>query len=185
MSQGFVNSGNIPLPLPVLLGGTGGTTSTGSGAVVLAVAPSISQPNLIGTTTNNNAASGSVGEIIQNIILSASPVSMTNNVITDITSITLTAGDWDIFGNVTISGLGVTTPLYQSWSNTTSVTRPNSSLLSTVQTQTAATNFTWGSSVPYLRLSLSGSTIVYLTAYAAFTAGTVTAGGGLYARRVR
>lgn len=54
MSQGFVNAQNIPLPVPVTLGGTGQTLSTGTGAVVL---ESANKVVLLGTATAASSAS--------------------------------------------------------------------------------------------------------------------------------
>jgi hypothetical protein len=46
------------------INGTAITANTGSGNNVLATSPTISQPNLVGTTTNDNASVGSVGEYV-------------------------------------------------------------------------------------------------------------------------
>jgi hypothetical protein len=46
-----ISTGDITGTLPVANGGTGATTSTGTGAVVLAASPTISSPTFSGTTT--------------------------------------------------------------------------------------------------------------------------------------
>ena len=81
------------------------TTATGSGAPVRATSPTITTPtvnqaNLVGTTTNDNAAAGSVGQLIESTISVGSAVSITSTVGKTITSISLTAGDWDVWGNI-------------------------------------------------------------------------------------
>lgn len=58
MTQGFVNAQNITLPLAVSQGGTGVTTSTGTGSVVLSTSPTLTTPN-IGNTTLATSASAS------------------------------------------------------------------------------------------------------------------------------
>jgi len=51
---------------------------------------------LIGTTTNDNAAAGQVGEYVSSTITGGASVALTPGVATNITSISLTAGDWDV-----------------------------------------------------------------------------------------
>jgi hypothetical protein len=46
-----ISTGDITGTLPIANGGTGATTSTGTGAVVLAASPTISSPTFSGTTT--------------------------------------------------------------------------------------------------------------------------------------
>ena len=52
-------------------------------------------PNLVGVTSASNAAAGSVGEIISALVAVGSPVSLVNATAKNVTSISLTAGDWD------------------------------------------------------------------------------------------
>lgn len=51
-----------------------------------------------GTTTNNSPTPGFVGEWIKSTLIRTSAVSLTNAVFVDITTIALTAGDWDVTG---------------------------------------------------------------------------------------
>ena len=177
MSQGFVNSQSIPFPLPVALGGTGVITSTGTGVLVLNNAP-----NIIGVTNGSNAAAGSVGEFISSFISSASQVAMTSSTPTNITSISLTAGDWDVFGNVYII-FSVTGTAAVGWISTTSATLPDGPLFSGISVN-AASIVAGAPAIPFVRLSLAGTTTVYLSAYGAGTV-TINGSGGIYARRVR
>ena len=57
---------------------------------------------IMGTAAADNASSGYVGEIISSVILSSSAVNIPTAAATNLTTISLTAGDWDIYGNVTI-----------------------------------------------------------------------------------
>src|SRR6185312_14765343 len=69
----------------------------------------INKGQLPGTTTNDNASSGNVGQLISSNIVSGSSVSLTTATPLDITTISLTAGDWDVQGNCTSNPAGSTT----------------------------------------------------------------------------
>ncbi|HMG16381.1 MAG TPA: hypothetical protein VK590_13080, partial [Saprospiraceae bacterium] len=100
----------------------------------------------------------------------------------DITSISLTAGDWDVWGNVCVT---TTTGAIQAigWINTVSVTLPDASLQS--QYFSGATIANWYSPVAEQRFSLAGTTTLYLSANVTLGGGTGTLCGAIYARRVR
>ena len=53
-----------------------------------------------GTTTNDSAGLGKVGEIIQSNVPIGSSLPITTGVASNVTSISLTAGDWDVWGSV-------------------------------------------------------------------------------------
>lgn len=148
---------------------------------------------IVGTTTNNNAASGNVGEYVSSSVASGSAVSLTTNVDANVTSISLTAGDWDVQGNVCFTANNSTSfTNFYGWISTTSATmptRPNSGAISAVVVP-ATVPASGGSADPSLavsriRLSLSGTTTVYLSAKANFTVSTTGAYGFIGARRVR
>src|SRR5216684_1358028 len=61
-----------------------------------------------GTATNDNAAAGKVGEYISSTIATGSSVTLTTNTTANVTSISLTAGDWDVTGAVDFT-FGATT----------------------------------------------------------------------------
>jgi hypothetical protein len=158
----------------------------------ISTVPSIafsSTSGVIGTTTNDNAASGSVGEFVSSIVAD-NTVSLTTATNTDATSISLTAGDWDVWGNVSLNGNGstvVTTTL--GWISSTSATLPASNIYAT-QLYAVAGALVYSVSpqsfcVPSRRFSLSGTTTIYLSARSVFTTSTSTLGGAIYARRVR
>lgn len=144
---------------------------------------------LPGTATNDNANAGNVGEYIESVIVSGSAVSLVTVTAKDVTTISLTAGDWDV--DCVINFITVAT---------TSVTSIQSSISATLNTldttpgklntnyfaavvPTAGTTLT--STIPPYRLSLSGITTVHLVALGVFTASTLTAYGIIRARRVR
>ncbi len=139
---------------------------------------------IVGTTTNDNTASGNVGQFVSSVISSGAPVSFSNGVAKDLTSISLTAGDWDVWGNLTGSGSGANIAAIVLWISSTSATQPDLSLLS-VLGGTGLLLSNVGFPAPSLRFSLSGTTTVYISAAVSFGSGTATCSGGIYARRRR
>jgi hypothetical protein len=90
---------------------------TGTGKAVLDTSPTIAtptlnQPNIVGTTTNNDAAAGSVGEELITRVLVGSAFGLTSNTITNVCSVSLTAGDWDVSGMAQFTGGATTTVTY-------------------------------------------------------------------------
>ncbi len=136
-----------------------------------------------GTTAAGNAAAGYVGEVISSSIPFASSVSMSNGVSKDITSISLTAGDWNVYGNVLHSNNVQGYTSTYCWVSLTSATQPDVSLTNEFNLTTGYSS--WASSTPYFRVSVSSTTTVYLSGLANIGAGTITACGNIYARRVR
>lgn len=141
-----------------------------------------------GTATNDNAAVGRVGEYISSTVLVGSGIALTDATNTNITSISLTAGDWDVWGTVVSElGVGATMTSIAGWTSATSATlptRPNNGAISIIQTTFGANAVT---SVPVnaQRVSLSATTTIYLSARSLFTGGTNTAYGFIGARRAR
>lgn len=146
------------------------------------VAFSNTTKGIIGTTTNDNAAAGSVGQFVTSVIAASPGVTLNSSGIQqDVTSISLTAGDWDVWGNVAVSSATMT--LMAGWVSSSSATIPDLSLYNPIPCNAAVITNT-GLCVPGRRFSLSTTTTIYLTATANFS-GSATACGGIYARRVR
>lgn len=165
------------------------TNETGSGALVFGTTPTVSQPNIIGTTTNDNAAAGSVGEFISSTVLIGSAVALTTATPANVTSISLTAGDWDVYGNVSFNPAGTTTiAAINAWISSTSAalpTLPNSGGfmgLNTTLTTGVAQHIPAGSKI---RFSLSGTTTIFLSTQSTFGVSTMSAYGFIGARRIR
>jgi hypothetical protein len=174
--------------LTVAQGGTGVTTSTGSGAGVHAGSPTITTPDIIGTSTNDTAAVGSVGEMISSTILTASAVALTSGVIANITSIPLTAGEWEVWGTVCMKPAGTTTMSNVGGAiNTVSATFPTAPAGGAVVSLPYATPAGQNPQFPVgrVRISLAAPTTVYLLVAATFAVSTNAAFGYLGARRVR
>ena len=131
------------------------------------------------STAGGNASSGFVGLLIDSIIASGSAVSLSTGTAKNLTSLSLPAGDYDVFGNLFFLVGGVCTSL-NGWISLSSATQPDISLLSGLNISGGIGSS--GFRVPNLRVSVSSSTNVYITALADFTTSTVTVCGGIYAR---
>lgn len=156
-------------------------TPTLGAATATSVAFSPTTGGIVGTTTNDNTTAGDVGEYVNSTVLFGSAISLTNSTAADVTHISLTAGDWDVWGNIFISGVGGVTNA-ATWINTTSATQPDSSLIASVTDSTGYSG--GGQPVPSQRMSLSGTTTVYVSCIATFGTSAV-ASGYISARRRR
>lgn len=158
---------------------------TGTGAPVLGTSPTITTPNTVGTATNNNAAAGSVGEFISSVIASGGAVTQLSNAASDLTSISLTAGDWDVWGNVVFQTVGVAAAQALGWSSLASATVPDSSLWSQINLATGTLAATTAINILQKRYSLAGTTTIFISGFLGNSSGNGTICGGIYARRVR
>ena len=138
--------------------------------------------NILGASTNSSAPSGYVGEVISSVIVSGSAVSFTTATPRNITSISLTAGDWDVWGNVYFIGSTTNMTSVFLWISSTSATVPDPSVYNALN---PIANAAVGLNAPALTFQLSGTTTIYLSAEANFATGTATGCGGIYARRRR
>ena len=142
---------------------------------------------IVGTTTNNNAAAGNVGEYVEGVVLRASAVSLTTATVGNVSSITLGAGDWDVSGYVSFlaGGSTVRTLILSGLANGTSSLPDieNGSRVAQAGSVTGGTDI--GMATAIVRYSLTGNTTIYLNAYSEFTTSTMQAYGVIRARRVR
>lgn len=156
---------------------------------------------ILGTPTNDNAASGYVGEYIFSTIPTASAVALTTATPANITSIALTSGDWDIDCQVEFKP-GATTSVTQSnaamsLTSATLSTQPGGTVgIATLGPEPIMT-VNQAASVPAANYALAPSSVrvtvaqsntpatVYLVAQATFTVSTMAAFGTIRARRVR
>lgn len=174
----------------ILLTDGGGVPSIGNTVGAGLTMPSITfntTTGIVGTTTNDNAAAGSVGQFVSSVISSASAVSLTTLTAANVTSISLTAGDWDITGNITfILGTGTSVNEVDAWSSSTSATAPDVSLINILSFPAGSViSDSIGLSIPSIRVSISSTTTIYLSCITIFAVSTLKACGGIYARRRR
>lgn len=149
---------------------------------------SVGQGQYLGTATNDNATAGNVGEYIQSELPFGSATSMTTGTAKTITSITLTAGDWNVWGLIVLNPAASTViTSFSAAANTTTNTMPippnGGSYISQVITLPAGNAQAYP--IGMQRYSVSTSTTVYLVSSVNFNTSTLTAYGGIYARRVR
>ncbi len=173
--------------------GIGGTTLQGSALIVSDTTAALSRSGnggvpVQGTNTNDDAAAGYVGEYNSSTVLLASAVALTSGVTADITSISLSAGDWDVWGSIATSVQPATiTSVLSVWMSTVSATvpaRPNGGGYSQISSA-----FTTGANnviqAGVMRVSVAAPTTIYLSTSIAFTSGTLSAYGFIGARRMR
>lgn len=144
--------------------------------------------NLRGTSTNDSASAGNYGEYISSTVTSGSAVSLTSATAKTITSISLTAGDWDV------QAIGYVAPAASTsmTNNAVSISGTTDTLDTTpgkINGLTYAAVVTGGAAqsmvIPSYRLSLSATTTVYLVVQATFTVSTAGGYGVISARRAR
>lgn len=140
---------------------------------------------ILGTTTNNNAPSGDVGQSTISTIASGSAISLTTATTANLTSISLTAGDWDVRYDVYFVGSAAVTTQQDSSISQTSATLSTTAgeFISNAFGMTLSGTLTHSKST--IRVSLASTTTIYLPVQATFSGGTMTAYGSLRARRVR
>lgn len=140
----------------------------------------ITTPNIVGVNNSSDAAAGSVGEFISSQVLYAARISLTAVTPANVTMIDLD-GDFDVWGNVYFPNTGQSVNC-ACWISQSSATSPDLSM----QNEGFATGGpTVGISAPPIRVNTSGSTTIYLSCIADFGSGSVSACGGIYARRRR
>lgn len=186
MSQGYTS----PILLPV----------TGTGSYVKSSSPNITTPNIVGVTNASDATAGSVGEYTSSIIATGSPIALVTATAKTITSISLTAGDWDVWGEFGLSGAATTriTWIQSSISLVDNVINTNDDDCSTFKITcpidpsggstcywVPGTNSQPTLSMAPCRINVSTTTPVYLIGLAYFTVSTCSGFGKICARRVR
>lgn len=138
-----------------------------------------------GTSTNDIAPNGVVGEIISSSVLNASAVAIaSSNVFQNLTSIILTPGNWSVHANAFFNLSGRTVTSIAAAISDVSNTAPDSSL---AYENSVPVNFLQnaGSPVPSQNILVPASTTktIYLVCASIFSAGTPTVSGNIYARR--
>lgn len=142
---------------------------------------------LLGTNTNDSAATGYVGEYQT---ATGSQTAYSDMTLVNATSISLSAGDWDVEGIVSIDtastatidlislGLSTSSATLTAYQYTQMCTADGTVLFDVGRSDLAITT-------PKVRFSLSATTTVYLVTRAGFVSGTPRHIGRITARRVR
>lgn len=152
--------------------------------------------DITGSTNGGSAASGIVGEeLIQTRVRSAA-AAFSSNTDTNVTAtkLTLTPGDWDVWGSIAFQVSGSILTVVQSAISTTSATTPGGD---TIAVHDGSGNFRVRETgisrtgdcqqeIGPFRLAVTGSNKdLFLVANATFTGGTTTIYGTIRARRIR
>lgn len=137
-----------------------------------------------GTTTNDAAAAGKVGEILTN---STTGTSLTSTVAANGTSQSLTAGDWDVWCNAKFAPAASTavTDLIVEISTASATVSATLGNYTRTPFAAAVTVVPIAMVTPTVTASLSGSTTYYCIVYAQFGVSTMTADAKIVARRRR
>ena len=179
-------------------GGDIGTPSAGVGSNLTALnASNLSSGTLPAARTNGHmngepgagsAAAGEVGEFISATVLAGAAISNTTATAANVTSISLTAGDWQVYGNVVFAPNAATVPtVLGCWISVTSATVPTApnegaEFFQQLSFTTGVTQFF---PCGQKRISVSGTTTVFLSSFATFTVNTMQSYGFIGARRAR
>lgn len=176
---------------PIINGGTIDNTIIGNvtpaaGSFTTLSASALITPSsnigIAGTITNDNVQVGSIGEFNQSF---ANAISISSNTVTNITSIVLTAGDWEVAGtlNTNPNVLTTTTDFIVGVGSVSATLGSFNTLTNLPINVSAGQNIT--ASTPQVRFSLSGTTTIYLISKITFATSTMTVDGYIKARRIR
>lgn len=187
----IVSNPNSPTASSVMTTDSNGVPNTSSGTMQgnLSFSNTATQ-GIVGTTSNNNGATGNVGENTRGQLAAGSAVGDGgDNVYFDITSFSITAGDWDVSGIASFTLNGATAGNYVLYG--VSVGNSGSSFADAaggdnqgqMAPPTANTDVT--GTIPTFRVAINSTTTIYLKGLVRKSAGTIKAYGRISARRVR
>lgn len=147
-----------------------------------------------GYTGGAAQAVGKIGEVLSSVVISSSAVSVTTATPVNITTLALTAGDWEISWSAFIQpAAGTAVTIMQAGVGTTTATLP----ALTLATPLPYASFVQASATPgsgtipisltsgSIQINISAATTYYLVTSDTFSASTLTAFGWIKARRIR
>lgn len=165
-------------------------TITGTGNQVLATSPTLTTPVITGVSDASSAAAGKVGELVES--KQTAFVNAADGSFTAVTSISLTAGDWDICAIGLLNQNGAvfdTTDDAEMCIGTTSASSTGTTIGYDIismhvpyTTMDASDGF---GCIPRKAVTINSTTTYYLNMYSNVTAGTARYRGSLSARRIR
>lgn len=171
----YVNSGNYIQTLTI---GSGLTFSSGTLSITAGAVP--------GIANNTAATAGTIGESVTSSIASGSATSLTTATAKNVTSISLTAGDWLVTGEVHITyGASSTATQASSGITQTTGTIPTDGTEGYSDVKISLASGINSVPTPSKEMRLSGTTTVYLVASTTFSAGTANGFGTITAVRIR
>jgi len=137
--------------------------------------------NIQGVTDGSNAPAGTVGEFIS---ATGAATGMTNSTYQSPGNVSLTAGDWDVWGSAAFAPSGNQVTQFIAGISTTPNAFPGVGQYSQVTSTTGPFGATVLSS-PAIRVNVTAATTVYLTVYGVIPSGSCTATPVISARRRR
>lgn len=156
----------------------------------------INAGGVVGTITNDSAAAGNVGEFKTTTVAAAGAIAgAATGVSKNVTSVSLTAGDWIVTGScdlvwtgvtatVVNCGLGTTTDTLASQAGGSGIgTDPNTIEIATFGTTLSGTKVI--NAPASTRVSIAATTTIYLVANMTYSAGSFTQYGTIKALRIR
>jgi hypothetical protein len=161
----------------------GGAPSGTAGGDLGGTYPNPTVKTLHGIINGSSPAAGTIGEVITSNVPQSSPVSGSINAAHDMTSITLTAGVWLLFGNIAI-GPGSTPTLQSAWISTTSASVPADFSSSAIQLRCGASLIVVSVPIPAVVVSISNNTTYYLSFSSSASTGTASVYGNLTGVRI-
>ncbi len=189
----MTNEGNVPTLTSVTGGGHLNVAGLWNGAGLLAninagnarAAPTPLAISIQGVSNSSTAPAGIVGEEIASTVASGAAVPLTSGAAANVTSISLTAGDWLVDGVVDYHPDTTTTTAYLDHGiSTASATIGAQDTFASIPIA-IGTTVDAAMPIPSRRLHLAVLTTVYLVAKAGFSVSTLSAYGSLHATRLR
>lgn len=141
-----------------------------------------------GTATNDDAAAGMVGEYVDASLAVGGAIPLTTNTPADVLSLSLTPGDWNVWGSIGLVLTGSTTTVIRAWLSTTSATdpaAPNGGAYLQKNYGTSAPEVFYVETIGMKRQKISATQNIYLSTSDIFTGTALTAFGFVAARRIR
>jgi hypothetical protein len=178
VANSVINASQIATPIAFA-----GNVTLSTGNLVIGT----SGKGIAGTATNDNADAGVVGEFVSATLGAAPGTALTTSTAKNITSISLTAGDWDVSGRVGMyNATAATWTALHGGISTVSATLANEDYYIDQPDGVSASLWNFQLTVPQVRISIASTTTVYLVTLPVFTGGTGIVGfGSISARRVR
>ncbi|SDI65551.1 hypothetical protein SAMN04487926_12168 [Paraburkholderia steynii] len=157
---------------------------TGSGALVFGTSPTITTPNIVGVTGGGNANAGSVGE--RPTPTNLTNVALTTTVAVNVSSASLTAGDYEVQCDTIFNPAATTTATsFGVGVSTTSATFGANGTYSSYVASMGANTGNPSLISPTVPINVASTTTVYCVSNATFAVSTMQANGFMRARRVR
>lgn len=153
---------------------------------------------IVGTTTGDAAVAGNVGQFITSTVTSGAAVSSSSTIQANVTSITLTPGDWDVsaqcnttgstmIATVMTCGLGAVsaTQAGQAGVTTSGAIVGTDGLYTTTFASQTLPNQPFSMPIMPTRVTVTSSSVIYLVVKNTWSSGTASTFGTLHARRIR